>query len=289
MPSKPLMPPKPSKPSARTLARHPALTAGGILVTLVLALALLSLLWTPYDPTHVDAAQRLLPPGGGHVLGTDQFGRDVASRLMTGARTTVFVGVVAVGFAVVIGVPMGVAAGMSGGPLSALLMRVSDFLLAFPALLLAIMLAAVYGTSTLTAMVAIGIASAPGFARVARAATLRVMAAEYVDAARLARRTRAAIAVRHVLPNIRDVVIVQVSVAFATAVLAEAALSYLGLGTPPPTPSWGRMLLDSQELLFSRPELCLWPGLAVAAAVMGLNLLGDGLRDRFDPTLEGVR
>lgn len=270
--------------------RHRAtLTAGGALVALVLAAALLSLLWTPYDPLHVDAAHRLAPPGGEHLLGTDQFGRDVASRLMTGARTTVFVGVVAVGFAAVLGVPMGVAAGMSGGALGALVMRVSDFLLAFPALLLAIMLAAVHGTSTLTAMTAIGIASAPGFARVSRAATLRVMAADYIDAARIARRTRTAIAWRHVLPNIRDVVIVQVSVAFATAVLAEAALSYLGLGTPPPTPSWGRMLLDSQELLFSKPELCLWPGLAVAAAVLGLNLFGDGLRDRFDPTLEGVR
>ncbi|GAA0371245.1 ABC transporter permease [Streptomyces olivoreticuli] len=270
--------------------RHRAtLAAGGALVALVLAAALLSLVWTPYDPMHVDAAHRLAAPGGGHLLGTDQFGRDVASRLMTGARTTVFVGVVAVGFAVLLGVPAGIAAGMSDGALGALVMRVGDFLLAFPALLLAIMLAAVYGTSTLTAMTAIGIASAPGFARVGRAATLRVMAAEYIDAARLARRSRTAIAWRHVLPNIRDVLIVQVSVAFATAVLAEAALSYLGLGTPPPTPSWGRMLLDSQELLFSKPELCLWPGLAVAAAVLGLNLFGDGLRDRFDPTLEGVR
>ncbi|MCC3770811.1 ABC transporter permease [Streptomyces sp. UNOC14_S4] len=265
------------------------LTVGGTLVALVLVAALLSLLWTPYDPLRVDAAHRLAGPGGAHLLGTDQFGRDIVSRLMTGARTTVFVGVVAVGSAVLLGVPTGIAAGMSRGALGGLLMRVSDFLLAFPALLLAIMLAAVYGTSTATAMVAIGIASAPGFARVSRAATLRVMAAEYVDAARLARRGRWPIALRHVLPNIRDVLIVQTSVAFATAVLAEAALSYLGLGTPPPTPSWGRMLLDSQELLFSRPELCLWPGLAVAAAVLGLNLFGDGLRDRFDPTLEGVR
>ncbi|MYV92883.1 ABC transporter permease subunit [Streptomyces sp. SID1034] len=266
-----------------------SLTIGGALVLLLLATALLSLVWTPHDASHIDASRQLAPPDVGHPLGTDQFGRDVLSRLMEGARITVFAGVVAVGIALLAGVPMGVVSGMSGGWLDNVVMRVSDFLLAFPALLLAILLAAVYGTGTLTAMVAIGIASAPGFARVSRAATLRVMAGEYIDAARLAGRSRTAIAVRHVVPNILDVVIVQASVSFATAVLAEAALSYLGLGTVPPTPSWGRMLQESQDLLFSTPELCLWPGLATAAAVLGLNLLGDGLRDRVDPTLEGVR
>ncbi|OIJ94395.1 peptide ABC transporter permease [Streptomyces sp. MUSC 14] len=266
-----------------------SLTAGFVLVLLLLAVALLSLVWTPYDANHMNASRQLAAPGGEYLLGTDQFGRDVASRLMEGARVTVFAGVVAVGIALLTGVPMGVVSGMSGGWLGTVVLRVSDFLLAFPALLLAIVLAAVYGSGTLTAMVAIGIASAPGFARVSRAATLRVMSAEYIDAARLARRTRPAIAVRHVLPNIVDVVIVQASVSFATAILAEAALSYLGLGTAPPTSSWGRMLQESQDLLFSTPELCLWPGLAIAAAVLGLNLLGDGLRDRVDPTLEGVR
>ncbi|MFI0817437.1 ABC transporter permease [Streptomyces sp. NPDC021098] len=265
------------------------LVAGGLLVFAIVALAAVSVVWTPQDPTHIDAAQRLAPTGNGHLLGTDQFGRDLASRLMAGAQVTVFVCVVAVGIALLIGVPMGIAAGMSGSWPGALIMRVNDFLLAFPALLLAIMLTAVYGSSTFIAMVAIGVASAPGFARVSRAATLRVMALEYIDAARLARRTRLAIACRHVLPNVADVVIVQASVSFATAILAEAALSYLGLGTPPPTPSWGRMLQESQDLLFSHPELCLWPGLAIAGAVLGLNLLGDGLRDRVDPTLEGVR
>lgn len=265
------------------------LVIGAALTVLLLALAMVSLLWTPFDPTDMDSAQRLAPSGGEHLFGTDQFGRDLASRLMAGAQITVFVGVVAVGIALLLGVPMGIVAGMTGSWLSGLIMRVSDFLLAFPALLLAIMLAAVHGTSTLTAMVAIGTASAPGFARVTRAATLKVMTAEYIDAARLAGRSRPSIAVRHVLPNILDVVIVQASVAFATAILAEAALSYLGLGTAPPTPSWGRMLQESQELLFSHPSLCLWPGLAIAAAVLGFNLLADGLRDRIDPTLEGER
>ncbi|WP_256640711.1 ABC transporter permease [Streptomyces murinus] len=265
------------------------LLTGCLIVALVLAVAAVSLVWTPYDPNHVDAARQLAGAGGEHLLGTDQFGRDVASRLMVGARITVFAGVVAVGIALLAGVPMGVVAGMTGGWLSTVIMRVSDFLLAFPALLLAIMLAAVYGSGTLTAMVAIGIASAPGFARVSRAATLRVMTAEYIDAARLAKRGRVAIALRHVLPNIADIVIVQASVSFSTAILAEAALSYLGLGTTPPTPSWGRMLQESQDLLFSTPQLSLWPGLAVAATVLGINLLGDGLRDRVDPALEGVR
>jgi peptide/nickel transport system permease protein len=151
---------------------------------------------------------------------------------------------------------------------------------------MAIMFAAVYGPSTLTAMVAIGIATVPAFARLARSGTLQVMSSEYILAARAAGRRRIAIGVRHALPNIAGLVIVQSSVAFAIAILAEAALSFLGFGTRPPTPSWGRMLQESQELLHSAPRLALWPGVAIAVAVLGFNLLGDGLRDRFDPRLE---
>ena len=165
-------------------------------------------------------------------------------------------------------------------------MRTSDLVLAFPALLLAIMFGAVYGASTLTAMIAIGIATIPSFARVTRAGALQVMSREYVLAARVAGRRRLAIAVRHVLPNVSSLVIVQVSVSFAIAVLAEAALSFLGLGTPLTTPSWGRMLQESQELLFVAPRLAVVPGVAIAIAVLGFNLLGDGLRDRYDPKLE---
>ncbi|MEV0202837.1 ABC transporter permease [Nonomuraea sp. NPDC050691] len=268
------------------------LVTGGALVGVVVAAALVSFVWTPHDPTLVDAAGKLREPGGGYLLGADKFGRDTLSQLMVGARTTLYVGVVAVGIAAVVGTPLGVAAGMasrSRGWVSELIMRVNDLVFAFPALLLAVMLGAVYGAGTLTAMIAIGVATVPAFARVARAATMQVMVTDYVLAARAAGRRGPAIAVRHVLPNIGSVLIVQASVSFAIAILAEAALSFLGFGTRPPTPSWGRMLQESQELLFSTPRLALWPGLAIALAVLGFNLLGDGLRDHLDPKLRSAR
>jgi peptide/nickel transport system permease protein len=269
--------------------RNPSLVAGAVLVGLVVLTALVSFVWTPHDPTFVDASVRLRRPGGSYWLGTDKFGHDVVSQLMVGSRTTLFVGVVAVGIAAVLGVPLGVVAGMSRGWVSELVMRTNDLLLAFPALLLAIMLGAAFGASTLTAMVAIGVATVPSFARIARSGTMQVMSTEYALAARAAGRRPAGIAVRHVLPNIASLVIVQASVSFAIAILAEAALSFLGFGTPPPTPTWGRMLQESQELLFRAPRLALFPGIAVALAVLGFNLLGDGLRDRLDPRLERQR
>jgi peptide/nickel transport system permease protein len=268
------------------------LIIGGVLVSLVVLLALVSFVWTPHDPLLVDAANRLRDPGGGYLLGADKFGRDTFSQLMVGARTTLYVGVVAVGIAAVIGTPLGIIAGMTSGRLgwlSELIMRVNDLVFAFPALLLAIMLGAVYGAGTLTAMIAIGVATVPAFARVARAATMQVMVTDYILAARAAGRRRTAVALRHVLPNISSVLIVQASVSFAIAILAEAALSFLGFGTRPPIPSWGRMLQESQELLFSTPRLALWPGLAIALAVLGFNLLGDGLRDYLDPKLRRTR
>lgn len=252
-------------------------------------MALVSFVWTPYDPTRVDAAQRLLGPSAEHWFGTDKFGRDVLSQILTGSRTTLFVGFVAVGVAAVIGVPFGILAAMAPRRLGELLMRGNDLMLAFPALLLAIMFSAVYGASTLTAMIAIGLATVPSFARVIRSGAMQVMSTEYVLAARSAGRRPFAIGLRHVLPNVSSLIIVQASVSFAIAVLAEAALSFLGFGTPPPTPSWGRMLQESQEMLFNAPRLAIFPGLAIALAVLGFNLLGDGLRDRFDPKLEDRR
>jgi peptide/nickel transport system permease protein len=252
----------------------------------VIGAALLSFVWTPHDPVRIDAANRLAGYSADHLLGTDKFGRDVFSQLLVGARTTLFVGIVAVGIAAVIGAPVGIFAGVGAHWASEIVMRMNDLLLAFPALLMAIMFAAVYGPSTLTAMVAIGIATVPAFARLARSGTLQVMSSEYILAARAAGRRRIAVGVRHVSPNIAGLVIVQCSVAFAIAILAEAALSFLGFGTRPPTPSWGRMLQESQELLHSAPRLALWPGVAIAVAVLGFNLLGDGLRDRLDPRLE---
>jgi peptide/nickel transport system permease protein len=265
---------------------NPSLVVGGLLVLLVVAMALVSFVWTPYDPTLVDPTSRLLTPSAQHWLGTDKFGRDVLSQIIVGARTTLFVGFVAVGVAAVIGVPLGILAAMATRWFGEVVMRANDLLLAFPALLLAIMFGAVFGASTLTAMIAIGIATVPSFARVVRSGSLQVMRTEYVLAARAAGRRPLSTAVRHVLPNVGSLVIVQASVSFAIAVLAEAALSFLGFGTPPPTPSWGRMLQESQELLFTAPRLAVYPGVAIALAVLGFNLLGDGLRDRYDPRLE---
>lgn len=270
--------------------RVPAsLVIGAVLIGTVVAVTLLSFVWTPYDPIKVHADERLLQPSTGHWLGTDRLGRDVFSQLMVGARTTLFVGVIAVGIAAVVGIPLGVAAAMGTQWLSSLVMRGIDLTLAFPALLLAIMFGAIYGASTLTAMVAIGIATVPQFARLARGGTLQVMSTEYVLAARVAGRGVLPIAVRHVLRNISSLLLVQSSVSFGIAVLAEAGLSYLQFGTAPPTPSWGRMLSDGRDLIAVNPLLTLWPALAIALAVLGFNLLGDGLRDRLDPRLEDSR
>jgi peptide/nickel transport system permease protein len=260
--------------------RRASLVAGTALVGLVTLTALVSFVWTPADPTHVAVADRFQPPGAdGHLLGTDQLGRDVASMLMAGARTTLLVGIVTVAIALAIGVPLGGLAALRGGWLEDAVMRLSDVLLAFPALLLAILLAAVFHPGTVTAMTAIGIAFVPVFARVVRGAGLQVMEQDYVTAARTFGSSGSWLLRRHLLPNVASVVIVQAAVAFAIAILAEAALSYLGLGTPPPTPSWGRMLSDSQSYLSQAPLLALWPGVSISLAVLGFNLLGDGLRD----------
>jgi peptide/nickel transport system permease protein len=276
-----------SAPARRRV--NPSLLVGGFLVCLIVGMALVSFVWTPHDPTLVNASTRLQKPSGDYWFGTDKFGRDVFSQILVGSRTTLFVGFVAVGVAAAIGVPLGIVAGMVPRWLGELVMRGNDLLLAFPALLLAIMFAAVYGASTLVAMIAIGIATIPSFARLIRSGTLQVLGTEYVLAARAAGRGPFAIGVRHVLPNVSSLVTVQASVSFAIAVLAEAALSFLGFGTPPPTPSWGRMLQESQEMLWSAPRLAVFPGVAIAVAVLGFNLLGDGLRDRFDPKLEDRR
>ena len=262
----------------------PSLLGGALLVGLIVVAAAISLFWTPHDPGHVVVADRFRPPGqAGNLLGTDQLGRDELSLLMAGARNTLLVGVVTVLIAMLLGVPAGGLAALYRGPLEEVTMRSSDVLLAFPALLLAILLAAVFRPSTLTAMAAIGLAFVPIFARVVRGAGLQVMEKDYVTAARTFGSRGASIFWRHLLPNVSSVIIVQSALAFAVAILAEAALSYLGLGTPPPTPSWGRMLSESQSYLDQAPLLALWPGFCIAVAVLGFNLLGDGLRDLLDP------
>lgn len=273
------------------LRLNASMVIGAVLVLLIFALALVSFIWTPYEPSTVDPAARLQSGSFAHPLGTDKFGRDTLTWVMYGARITLMVGLVAVGIALLIGTPIGIISAVFakqpwGAWLDGLIMRANDILLAFPALLLAIIFAAVYAPGTGPAMVAVGIAAIPGFARVARSGTLQVLGSEYVRAAKASNRRLPAIAMVHVLPNIAGMVIVQASVAFAISVLAEAGLSFLGLGTQAPVPSWGRMLQESQQFLSTHPELALWPGLFIAVAVLGFNLLGDGLRDRFDPKME---
>ncbi len=263
----------------------PSLVAGGVLVALVILTALLSTFWTPYDPTHVDVPNRFKGPTAGYVLGTDQLGRDELSRVMAGARNTLLVGIITVLIAMGLGVPIGATAALRRGLVEEATMRFSDVLLAFPAILLAMLFAAVFQPSTFTAMAAIGIALVPVFARVVRGAGLQVMAQDYVTVARTYGSSSVSIFVRHLLPNVSSVLIVQATIAFGIAILAEAALSYLGLGTPPPTPSWGRMLSESQSYLNQSPVLAFWPGASIAVSVLGFNLLGDGLRDLLDPKL----
>jgi peptide/nickel transport system permease protein len=264
----------------------PTMAAGGTLVGAVALVAIVSFLWTPADPNQTAVSTRLSGPGqAGHLLGSDNLGRDELSMLMAGARTTLLVGMVTVVIAIGAGVPLGALAALFGGVLEEAVMRASDILLAFPAVLLAILLAAAFGASTLTAMVAIGIAFVPVFARVVRAAGLQVLEQDYVTAARSFGSGPAWLIARHLLPNVAAVIIVQATIAFAIAILAEAALSYLGLGTPPGTASWGRMLSQSQGYLDRAPLLAVWPGGCIALAVLGFNLLGDGLRDLLDPRL----
>ena len=246
---------------------------GAALVALVALAALLSLVWTPYDPLQTEVSSRLQPTSPAHWMGTDQFGRDIASRVMDGARLTLTVTVGAVGLSALVGVPLGIWAGMRRGA-SRFVMAGADLLLAFPALLLAIVFTAVFGASIWIVVLAIGIAGVPGFVRVARAGTMQVMQQDYILAARVAKVSGPAIAWRHVVPNIWPIVLTQVSVAVALAILAEAGLSFLGLGAPAPYASWGRMLQASQPYLATAPHLALWPGAAIALTVLGFNLLG---------------
>ena len=265
--------------------RHPSFLLGAVLTTLMVLAALLSLVWAPYPPAEIDIPNKLAAPSAAHWLGTDSLGRDVASQLLVGSQNSIVVGVVAVGIGLSIGVLLGCVAAARRGWVEELLMRAADFTFAFPALLSAIMLTAIYGPGLLMSIVAIGIFNVPVFARITRGAANAVWAREYVLAARACGKGAVRITWDHVLPNIASQLTVQASISFATAILAEAALSYLGLGTQPPQPSWGRMLNEAQSLMFQAPLLAVWPGVAIVLSVLGLNLLGDGLRDLMDPKL----
>jgi peptide/nickel transport system permease protein len=268
---------------------HRSFAIGAALSVLLVLAAALSLVWTPHSPYEVEMGAKLLPPDGSHWLGTDAFGRDIVSLLLVGARASIIVGLVAVGIGLLVGTAFGLLASARRGWTEELIMRVADFGFAFPAILSAIMLTAVFGPGMVNAIIAIGIYNIPTFARITRASANAVWSREFVLAARACGKGAFSITIEHVLPNILSVLIVQATIRFAIAILAEAALSYLGLGTQPPQPSWGRMLSEAQTLLFQAPMLAVYPGVAIALAVLGLNLLGDGLRDLFDPRLARKR
>ena len=269
--------------------RHKSFVIGAMLTLALGVAALLSLWWTPYPVAEIDIPAKLQPPSASHWLGTDSLGRDIVSLLLVGAQNSIVVGLIAVGIGLVVGVALGCLASAKRGWVEELIMRASDFTFAFPALLSAIMLTAIYGPGLVMSIVAIGIFNIPVFARITRGAANAVWARDYITAARAAGKGPLAITWDHVLPNIASQLIVQASISFATAILAEAALSYLGLGTQPPQPSWGRMLNEAQTLMFQAPMLAVYPGVAIVLSVLGLNLMGDGLRDLMDPKLARQR
>ena len=273
----------------RGVARYWALWLGGGLGLLLFAAGLVSLVWTPYPIGAIDVANRLAGPSAAHWLGTDPFGRDIFSLLLKGAANSILVAVVAVGIGIGIGVPLGALASARGGWLDELVMRLSDFAFAFPALLTAVMITAIWGPGAVNAIIAIGIFNIPVFARLTRGAALSLWQRDFVAAARLAGKGGVRITTGHILPNLAPLVIVQATIQFALAILAEAGLSYLGLGAQPPNPSWGKMLNEAQTFMFLAPQLAIYPGLCIVLSVLGLNLLGDGLRDLLDPKLRRAR
>lgn len=266
------------------------LILGGLLTGLFVTAALLSFVWTPDSVEVMNIANRLKPPSADNLLGTDHFGRDILSMLMVGARTSIAVALVAVGIGMGLGVPLGLAAAARrGGMLDEVIMRMNDLIFAFPSLVIAILITAVFGPSATNAIVAIGIFNIPVFARITRGAALSLWKREFILAAQVAGKTRTRISVEHILPNVANLLIVQGTIQFSLGILAEAGLSYVGLGAQPPIPSWGRMLADAQTMVALAPHVALIPGLTIVAMVLGLNLLGDGLRDALDPRLKVVR
>ena len=255
---------------------------GGISLALLL-IAAVSFFWTPQSVVRMNMRNRFQPPSVDFLLGTDQFGRDVLSLLMVGAQNALTIGVVAVLLGLVVGVVIGLLAAARGGWIEEITMRAADLMFAFPVVLLAIMFAAALGPGSTNSMIAIGIHNIPIFARLTRGAAKSIWTREFVLAARVAGHGPLRISLRHILPNVLNILVVQVTISFAIAILADAALSYLGLGTQPPIPTWGRMLKEAQTFMSQSPWLAIFPGLTIALTVLGLNLFGDALRDMLDP------
>ena len=259
-----------------------------ILCLLPLIMATVSYFWQPFDVTELNISNRLKPMSLTHPLGTDHFGRDMLSMIMVGARTSIAVAFVAVGIGVLFGVPLGLfAATWRGGFIDDSVMRFNDLIFAFPSLVIAILITAIAGPSAFNAIIAIGVFNIPVFARVSRGAALSLWQREFILSARVSGKTGLRISIEHILPNLMHILIVQATIQFSLGILAEAGLSYVGLGAQPPTPSWGRMLADAQTMVSLTPRLAIVPGVAIIITVLGLNLLGDGLRDAFDPKLRG--
>ena len=245
-------------------------------------------IWVPFDVTLVDIPNKLQRPTGQHWLGTDHFGRDLLSMIMVGARTSIAVALIAVGIGILIGVPLGLlAAARKGSWLDEMIMRANDLIFAFPSLVIAILITAIFGAGAVNAIIAIGIFNIPVFARVTRGGALSLWEREFILSARVAGKSGLLISVEHILPNLANLLIVQGTIQFSLGILAEAGLSYVGLGAQPPLPSWGRMLADAQTMVSFAPHLALVPGGAIILTVLGLNMMGDGLRDRLDPKLRG--
>ena len=270
--------------------RSPSFMIGFLLTALFVLAAVISFFWVPYDVTVLNIPNKLKSPSLEHWFGTDIFGRDIFSMIMVGARVSIAVALVAVGIGIVAGVPLGLlAAARHGSLLDEVIMRGNDLVFAFPALLIAIMITAVFGPGAINAIIAIGIFNIPVFARLARGAALSLWTRDYVLAARVAGKGQARISAEHILPNILNLLIVQGTIQFSLGILAEAGLAFVGLGTQPPLPSWGRMLAEHQTLYALAPQTVIFPGLAIVLTVLGLNLMGDGLRDILDPRLRRAR
>jgi peptide/nickel transport system permease protein len=273
----------PGRRALRRLFRRKAAVFGLCVVVLFVLIAVLAPWIAPYDPVKTSWTAIRKAPSAAYWFGTDENGRDILSRIIHGASASLRAGVISVSIAVALGVPIGLLAGFRGGWIDALISRVTDAMLACPFLILAIAMAAFLGPSLRNAMIAIGISATPIFIRLARGATMSTMVEDYVEAARAVGNPRWRIAVRHVLPNIVPPVLVQATLAIAMAIIAEASLSFLGLGQQPPAPSWGSMLNSAQRFLSQAPWMAIFPGLSIFVVVLAFNLLGDGLRDALDP------
>jgi len=268
----------------RRVLRRPAALSAAVVVLAFIAIAIAAAYVAPYDPLATDYRAVRKAPSPAHVLGTDEVGRDVLSRLVWGARASLLAGVVPVTIALAVSVPLGLLSGYAGGWIDGLIMRITDAMLAIPFLIVAIALAAFLGPSLVNAMIAIGIAALPTFLRLARGTVLTIKTEEYVESARALGCSALRVAVRHILPNMVPPLLIQSSITVAAAIIAEASLSFLGLGQQPPAPSWGSMLNAAQRYLSQAPWMALYPGLLIFAIVMALNVLGDGVRDALDPT-----